>query len=145
MDPFDLGLRHGEPKPALYRRFLQVPFAVVASGLVVIAIVVGAVNVTGKVFHPQASNDYTGDGYGSVQISVHPGQALSAIGETLVKNGVVKSVTAFSDATNDNAAARSIQPGTYQLRLQMSAASAVALMVSPDSLVWATSQARPAV
>ena len=135
MDPFDLGLRHGEPKPALYRRLLQVPFAIVASGLVVIAIVVGAVNVTGKVFHPQASNDYTGDGYGSVQVSVHPGQALSAIGETLVQAGVVKSVTAFSDATNDNAAARSIQPGTYQLRLQMSAASAVALMVSPDSLV----------
>jgi UPF0755 protein len=113
---------------------LQVPLAVGASLLVVVAIVVGGVNFTGRVFHPEASNDYTGTGFGSVQVEVHPGQSLSAIGQTLVTAGVVKSVTAFSDAANDNELAKSIQPGTYQLKLEMSAASAVALMVSPSSI-----------
>jgi UPF0755 protein len=135
MDPFELGLRHGEPKASVARRLMQVPFAVATSLLVVVAIVIGGVNVTGKIFHPQPSNDYVGDGTGSVQVEVHPGQSLSAIGQTLVAAGVVKSVTAFSDAANDNEAAKSIQPGTYQLRLGMSAASAVALMVLPTSLV----------
>lgn len=135
MDPFNLGLRHGEPKASVFRRMLQVPFAVAASMLVVVGIVVGGVHYTGKLIHPQASNDYTGTGFGTVQIEVHPGQSLSAIGQTLVAAGVVKSVTAFSNAANDNEAAKSIQPGTYQLKLEMSAASAVALMVSPDSLV----------
>jgi UPF0755 protein len=135
MDPFELGLRHGEPKPSVVRRLMQVPFAVATSLLVVLAIVVGGVNVTGKIFHPSPSNDYVGAGTGSVQVDVHPGQSLSAIGQTLVTAGVVKSVTAFSDAANDNEAAKSIQPGTYQLRLGMSAASAVALMVLPTSLI----------
>lgn len=135
MDPFELGLRHGEPKASVARRLMQVPFAVATSLLVIVAIVVGGVNVTGKIFHPSPSNDYVGDGTGSVQVEVHPGQSLSAIGQTLVTAGVVKSVTAFSDAASANEAAKSIQPGTYQLRLGMSAASAVALMVSPSSLI----------
>jgi UPF0755 protein len=135
MDPFELGLRHGEPKASVVRRLMQVPFAVATSLLVVVAIVVGGVNVTGKIFHPSPSNDYVGDGTGSVQVEVHPGESLAAIGQTLVADGVVKSVTAFSDAANNNEAAKSIQPGTYQLRLGMSAASAVALMASPTSLI----------
>jgi UPF0755 protein len=134
-DPFGLGLRHGEPKPSLFRRLMQVPFAVATSLLVVVGIVVGSVAVTGKVFHPKPSNDFVGTGTGTVLVEVHPGQSLSGIGQTLVAAGVVKSVTAFSDAANDNAQAQSIQPGTYQLHLQMSAASAIDLLVSPDSLV----------
>jgi UPF0755 protein len=135
MDPFNLGLRHGEPKASVVRRLLQVPFAVATSLIVVVAIVIGGVTVTGKIFHPKPSNDFVGDGTGNVQVEVHPGQSLSEIGQTLVAAGVVKSVTAFSDAANDNEKARSIQPGTYAMHLQMSGASAVALMVSPDSLV----------
>ncbi len=106
MDPFNLGLRHGEPKASVFRRMLQVPFAVATSALVVVGIVVGGVHYTGKLIHPAASNDYTGTGFGTVQIDVHPGQSLSAIGQTLVTAGVVKSVTAFSDAANDNEAAK---------------------------------------
>jgi UPF0755 protein len=135
IDPFGLGLRHGEPKPSVFRRTMQVPLAVTASLLILVGVVAGGVAGMGKVFHPRPSNDYTGEGIGAVQINVHPGQSLSSIGQTLVTAGVVKSVTAFSDAANDNAQARSIQPGTYQLRRQMSAASAIDLMVSPGSLV----------
>jgi UPF0755 protein len=135
MDPFELGLRHGEPKASVVRRLLQVPFAVASSLVLIVAIVIGGVTVAGKVFHPKPSNDYVGDGTGSVQVEVHAGQSLSGIGQALVAAGVVKSVTAFSDAANDNEKAQSIQPGTYAMHLQMSAASAVALMVSPGSLV----------
>ncbi len=135
MDPFGLGLRPGDPKASVHRRLLQVPLAVAASLLVVVGIVFGGVHYAGKVFHPSTPNDYVGEGFGSVQIEVHPGDSLSAIGQTLVTAGVVKTVTAFSDAANDVAQARAIQPGRYQLRTQMSALSAVTLLVTPGSLI----------
>jgi UPF0755 protein len=135
MDPFDLGLHHGPAKPPIYRRLMQVPIAVCASLLLVVGIIAGSVSLAGKVFHPKPSNDYTGEGFGTVKIDVHPGQSLSGIGQTLVAAGVVKSVTAFSDAASQDPLARSIQPGTYQLRQQMSALSALDLMESPNALV----------
>ena len=42
MDPFGLGLRPGEPKAAVHRRLLQVPFAVATSLLVVVSGLTGS-------------------------------------------------------------------------------------------------------
>ena len=128
MDPFGLGLRPGEPKASVHRRLLQVPFAVATlAARSSSASSSAACTTPARPSIPSAPNDYVGDGTGSVQIEVHPGDSLSAIGQTLVQRGVVKTVTAFSDAANDVAQARAIQPGRYQLRLQMSALSAVTL------------------
>jgi UPF0755 protein len=133
-DIFDLGLSHQPSKPPIYRRLLQLP-AVALSILVFVAIAVGGVSVAGKYLKPVASNDYTGDGTGVVQIEVRPGDTSSDIAKTLVAAGVVKSTTAFVDAAQGNPKSRDIQPGTYQLRLGMSAQSALALLVDPSALI----------
>jgi UPF0755 protein len=133
-DIFDLGLSHHPSKPPMHRRFLQLP-AVAVSLLVVVGIVFGGVQLAGKYLKPKASNDYTGDGTGVVQVEVAPGDTSSDIAKTLVAADVVKSTTAFVDAAQDDPKSRDIQPGTYQLKLQMSAVSALALLEDPTSLV----------
>jgi UPF0755 protein len=118
----------------MHRRFLQLP-AVAVSLLVVVGIVFGGVQLAGKYLKPKASNDYTGDGTGVVQVEVAPGDTSSDIAKTLVAADVVKSTTAFVDAAQDDPKSRDIQPGTYQLKLQMSAVSALSLLEDPTSLV----------
>ncbi len=80
-----------------------------------------------------AETDYAGEGVGEVDIIVARGDTLTAIGQTLTDAGVVRSVDAFIDAAEANEAAASIGPGTYTLRLQMSGASAIDLMLDPIS------------
>lgn len=133
-DMFDLGLSHHPSKPPLYRRYLQLP-AVAASVLVFVAIAFVGVSTAGKYLKPTASNDWVGDGTSSVQIEVAPGDTSTDIAKALVAAGVVKTVTAFVDEAQDNAKARDIQPGTYQLREHMSAQNALALLLEPTALV----------
>lgn len=80
-----------------------------------------------------ASNDYTGQGTGSVEVVVNPGDTGRAIGRSLEKAGVVKSSDAFVAAVAKEPKAAGIQPGTYSLRSHMSAASALTLMLDPAS------------
>lgn len=77
----------------------------------------------------EAVVDYPGPGEGSVEVTVDPGDAGTAIGQKLVDAGVVKSVEAFVAAFTANQAATSIRPGTYSLKLRMSAAGAVAALL----------------
>ena len=102
---------------------------------VLLAVVVFGVSLVGKYLKPAASNDYVGDGTGIVQIEVAPGDTSVDIAKALYAAGVVKSTAAFIDAAQANAASRDIQPGTYQLRLKMSAAAALSLLLEPTALV----------
>lgn len=133
-DIFDLGLSERPTKPPLYRRFLQLP-AVAASILVFVAIAFVGVTAAGRYLTPKASDDWVGDGTGSVQIEVKPNDTSTDIAKAMVAAGVVKTATAFVDEAQDNPKARDIQPGTYQLKQHMSAQSALALMLEPTSLV----------
>src|SRR5262249_28535139 len=56
-----------------------------------------------------------------------------AMGQLLKQKGVVKSVDAFVDAQKGNPKGQTIQDGFYTLHPQMSAESAVALMLDPKS------------
>jgi UPF0755 protein len=77
--------------------------------------------------------DYTGAGAGQVTVQVEEGATAADIANALFKAGVVKSAKAFTEAAGDNPDSRSLQPGTYALRKQMSAASALTLMLDPAS------------
>ncbi len=93
---------------------------------------VGAVGYFGYDFfmsHFGPAPDYEGEGSGEVQVDIPDGSPISEMGAILTKNGVVKSADAFSEA----AGSKTLQPGTYTLRKQMSAASAVELMLDPKS------------
>ncbi|MGK4579721.1 endolytic transglycosylase MltG [Kitasatospora sp. HPMI-4] len=76
--------------------------------------------------------DYAGDGNGSVNVEIKTGDSGSAMGQALKDADVVKSVGAFVSAVNKNPKGATIQPGTYTLAHQMSAAAAVAKMVDSN-------------
>ncbi|MES9541228.1 endolytic transglycosylase MltG [Spirillospora sp. NPDC049024] len=77
--------------------------------------------------------DYKGEGSGKVTVQIKDGATGSVIGATLEQHKVVKSSRAFVKTYNKETRASSIQPGFYQLRLRMSSAAAVALLLDPKS------------
>ena len=79
--------------------------------------------------------DFPGEGTGAVLVQVHDGDTTSEIGAELARRGVVAVQASFTEAAADNDRIRSVQPGYYQMRLRMSGASAVALMLDPKSRV----------
>ena len=83
-----------------------------------------------RYFHPA---DYSGSGTGSVVVTVHANDGASQIGTTLQKAGVVASQQAFVDQAKKNSRSQNLQPGSYTRHRHMSAASALALMLSPVS------------
>src|SRR5690606_8353370 len=81
-----------------------------------------------------SAEDFAGDGNGQqVTVSIPKGAFGNRIGQLLKDAGVVKSVDAFVAAQASNPEGKSIQDGVYTLQKQMSAESAVALMLSPKS------------
>ena len=78
-------------------------------------------------------DDYPGPGHGSVQVTVNKGDTGAAIGRTLEAAGVVGTAKAFQDAYNANPDSISIQPGAYNLLLEMRAEDAVTALLNPAS------------
>lgn len=104
--------------------------------LVALGLVVGTGAAATSVLWPLVtslteSNDYSGAGSGAVSIAVHGGDTSRTIGAALEKAGVVKTAKAFADAAAGNPRSGSIQPGSYSLRTNMSAASALAMLLNP--------------
>ncbi|MET9505247.1 endolytic transglycosylase MltG [Streptomyces sp. NPDC006622] len=78
--------------------------------------------------------DYAGDGNGDeVTVVIPKGAGGYVIGQKLKEAGVVQSVDAFVSAQQSNPEGKTIQDGVYTLQKQMSAASAVELMLSDKS------------
>jgi UPF0755 protein len=77
--------------------------------------------------------DYSGQGTGEVQIEIPDGSTLTEMGNILKKYGVIKSVDAFNDAGRKNTNSLKIQGGVYLLRKEMSAASAIRMMLDPKA------------
>ncbi|WP_128427793.1 endolytic transglycosylase MltG [Streptomyces cyaneus] len=78
--------------------------------------------------------DFAGDGTSeTVTVEIPKGAFGSEIGQKLKAAGVVKSVDAFVSAQAENPDGDKIQAGAYLLKKQMSAASAVEMMLDPKS------------
>ncbi|MFJ3902530.1 endolytic transglycosylase MltG [Streptomyces sp. NPDC090025] len=107
--------------------------------LVVAAVIVGGVGGLGYLGYTfwqgqfGAAPDYAGEGSGDVQVEIPKGALGYDIGNILKKAGVVKSVDAFVSAQQKNPKGISIQAGVYTLKKEMSAESAVAMMLNPAS------------
>jgi peptidoglycan lytic transglycosylase G len=115
------------------RRRVAVGFAVGA----LIVVVVAAVFLGSKLWHTAFSsqNDYAGNGKRDVVIQIRAGDSTTAIGETLQKHSVVRTVRVFVDAAHGNNAISSIQPGYYQMRTEIPAKSAVQRLADPGNRV----------
>ncbi|MEW2417433.1 endolytic transglycosylase MltG [Streptomyces sp. NPDC046866] len=82
-----------------------------------------------------AAEDYTGSGTGeSVEVEIPQNATLAQMGRILKERGVVASTEAFIAAAQANKKGTSIQAGVYTLKKQMSAMSAVQVMVDPSKL-----------
>jgi UPF0755 protein len=81
-----------------------------------------------------AAPDYAGSGNGQqITVTINKGDGGWAIGAKLKDAGVVESAAAFVSALQANPRGKSLQDGVYTLEKEMSAASAVELMLSPKS------------
>lgn len=78
-------------------------------------------------------SDFSGSGTGSAVVVVGRGDTLTEIGQKLEDADVVLTAGAFIDVADVDDRAATIGPGKYTLRMQMSAASALELMLDPQS------------
>jgi UPF0755 protein len=122
-----------EPEVREPRNRRAIGVGVLAVLVLVIVIAVVLAKIVNGIFG--GGGDYTGQGYGSVQVVVNPGDSSAQIGSTLAKAGVVKSSSAFTSAAAENQRSQSIAPGTYRLHEHMKASLALALMLRPSSRV----------
>ena len=110
--------------------------------LVALAVIVGGLWFGGsRGYHAlkdalgDGPEDYPGPGTGKVTVQVHQGDTATAIGRTLEKAGVVKSVGAFVDAAKDDSRSSGIQVGYYVLKKKMKASQALAVLINHKNLV----------
>lgn len=82
-----------------------------------------------------AAQDYSGEGSGQATVVIANGATVTDIGTELTNQGVTASAQAFVNAAAADPSSTSLQPGTYQLRQQMSAASALALLKDPAARI----------
>lgn len=104
---------------------------VVVAGLLGAAAYFGRSALSGLFSGDDSVEDFPGPGTGSVSVHVAPGDSVTTIGGTLVEAGVIATRDAFLDAAAGHPAGTTIQPGTYELRLEMSAAGALGVLVNP--------------
>jgi UPF0755 protein len=77
----------------------------------------------------RSAPDYTTAGNGEATIDVKDGDTASHIAQTLLAQGVVKSVKAFVQVADRDPRSKGIQPGAYRLRQQMRAGDALAMLL----------------
>ncbi|QBF45762.1 endolytic transglycosylase MltG [Janibacter limosus] len=109
---------------------------ILAAAVVLVAIFFAFGSLRSLVPGGSGPKDFEGPGRGSVEVDITSGMAGSAIGETLVEAGVVKSTSSFTEvamAQPDKAA--SIQPGTYEMLKEMPAADAFERLLDPANRV----------
>jgi UPF0755 protein len=114
------------------RRRRRTSVLVLAVLLLLGAVAGGGYYVFSSVF---STPDFEGGGSGDVIVQVHEGDSTTQIGSTFAQRGVVASIEAFTKAAAQDDRIRSVQPGYYQLRMRMSGAAAVELLLDPTSRV----------
>ncbi len=78
--------------------------------------------------------DYPGPGGGEVVVTIPKGASLTRIGELLTEADVVASATAFVKAAGEVPGAATIQAGTFRLRSQIPARTAVEMLLDPANV-----------
>jgi UPF0755 protein len=119
-------------KPSVFRRILVIVLA--------LALIGGGVAVAYKALRPVVEsllepNDYPGPGEGDVKVTVVQGAGGTAIAKVLADADVVKSTKAFIEAANADPKSGSIQPGVYDMKKEMKASDALAILVDPKNRI----------
>ncbi len=126
------GGRRPKGKPSILRRLAVIVLA--------LGIIGGGVAIAYTFLRPVVegfleSNDYPGPGTGSVRVTITEGSGGSTIAGVLVEQDVVKSTKAFISAAKADPKSAGIQPGIYEMRMQMKASDALAVLVDPANRI----------
>lgn len=110
--------------------------AKVAAVFLALAVLLGGgALATYKIIQSRVGPDFAGPGSGEVMFEVHQGDTVAAIGQGLKAAGVVKSVDAFLLVAKADPDSNLIQVGFYQMKKQMAAQDALAVLLDPDNLI----------
>jgi UPF0755 protein len=85
-----------------------------------------------------SAEDYPGPGRGSLTFEVAEGDTTAQMGRNLKAEGVVASVQAFLDAAAADPDSAGIQVGFYEMKKEMAAADALAVLLDPSNQVKST-------
>src|SRR5437588_4075216 len=132
MSQLGLGMTTEETRHPLRRPGRRGGGVAVAVAAVAVVIVLGLLLVS-VVRWFATPPDYTGNGHGQVLVQIRTGDSLSQVGDRLQQADVVRSASLFADVAGADPSGSDIQPGTYRLRLEMSATAALALLIDPSS------------
>ena len=130
-----LDLREGAPRPRRRRRRGGRVLAVLFVLLLIVGLVVGGTLAARKLFGGASVADYSGTGTDPATVQVMPGDTAGDVADTLAEADVVASRQSFFVVAAADPRATTLQPGFYELRLQMSAAEAFELLLDPGSRV----------
>ena len=83
----------------------------------------------------RTAEDYIGNGVDPVQVTVPKGATLRQISDLLFTANVVKTAKAFDREAEANADSKKIQVGKYNLRTQLPAKTALAMLLDPKNIV----------
>jgi UPF0755 protein len=123
-----------EPAPRRTRvRRRRAAVGVLVLIVVLVAVVAGGALLASRLLGGPA--DYSGEGSGSVTVTVEPGDSATAIGQTLEQAGVVASTEAFVAAARADDRSLGIQPGSYDMRETMSAQAALGRLLDPAARI----------
>lgn len=103
----------------------------IIGGLLALAVLAGASAAAISLTRDDGASGFFGEGTGSVRVTVEQGDSLTAIGQALADAGVVASTGDFVDAAAADERSAQIGPGTYDMRVGMGSAEAVARMLDP--------------
>src|SRR5699024_7547889 len=116
---------------------LRLGAILVAAAVVIIGGVVGFNALQGMIpdlsFGSAAPEDFEGEGSGEVSVDIPDGAAGGEIGQILFDAGVVASAESFANTAAADPRPQGIQPGTYLMAQEMSAAAALERLVDPDA------------
>ena len=83
----------------------------------------------------RTAEDYIGEGVDPVVVTIPKGATLSQISDLLVEADVVKTSKAFDREAAANADSKKIQAGRYNLKTQLPAKLALAMLLDPKNIV----------
>ena len=109
--------------------------------LLVLAVIAAGIWFGGRFAYDEISArlgpapDYAGPGSGEVLYEVQEGSNPTQIARELKAKDVVKSVDAFIEVARNEEKSSSIQVGFYQLKKQMKASQALAVLIDPANMI----------
>ena len=83
----------------------------------------------------RTTEDYVGEGVDPVEVAIAEGTTLSQIADILVQHDVIKTAKAFDREAAANADSKNIYAGRYNLKTQLPAKLALAMLLDKGNLV----------